>query len=152
MLIPFLMKPKSYLFRALGKYKFSNRSFRFIFEIGLDSLWKQSFLLAPRRLGRFFLLVKRSKRGGTAQAFFAGYGLDYCKFLRVVHVWNIFKKASFQRHVTAYNYPLKRRKSLFWGPKFHNFPGEHSRRPRKKKDRFAPGDCCIGSVFWEVEE
>ena len=77
------MKPKSYLFRALGKYKFSDRYFRFIFDIGLR---KQSFLLAPRRLGRFFLLVKRSKRGGTAQVFFAGYGLDYCKFLRVVHV------------------------------------------------------------------
>ena len=26
------------------------------------------------------------ERGGTAQAVFAGYGLDYCKFLRVVHV------------------------------------------------------------------
>ena len=86
MLIPFLMTPGSYLFRALGKYKFSNRSFRFIFEIGLDSLRKRTFLLAPLRLGRFLLLVKRSKRGGTSQAVFEGYGLDYCKFLRVVHV------------------------------------------------------------------
>ena len=86
MLIPFLMKPKSYLFRALGKYKFSNRSFRFVFEIGLDSLRKRSFFLAPRRLERFFLLVKRFKRGGTAQAVFAGNGFYYCKFLRLVHV------------------------------------------------------------------
>ena len=35
---PFLMKPKSYLFRALSKYKFSNRYSRFIFDINLDSL------------------------------------------------------------------------------------------------------------------
>ena len=89
------------------------------------------------------------ERRGTAHAVFAGYGLDCCKFLRVVHDQNIFKKASFQRHVTTYNYPLKRRKSLFWGPKFHNFPGEHAPRPRPKKDRFAPGGYCIGSVFWE---
>ena len=84
------MKPKSYLFRALGKYQFSNRSFRFISDIVLDSLRKQSFLLAPRRFGRFFLLVKRSKRRGAGRngsgCQFAGYGLDYCKFLRVVHV------------------------------------------------------------------
>ena len=55
------MKPKSYLFRALGKYKFSDRYFRFIFDIGFR---KQSFLLAPRRLGRFFLLVKRTFQAG----------------------------------------------------------------------------------------
>ena len=53
------MKPKSYLFKALGKYKFSERYLRFIFDIGLR---KQSFLLAPRRLGRFFLLINVPSR------------------------------------------------------------------------------------------
>ena len=78
------MKPKSYLFRALGKYKFSDRYFRFIFDIGLR---KQSFsLLCVAWDVSFSWLNVRSKQGGTPQAVFAGYGLDYCKFLRVVHV------------------------------------------------------------------
>ena len=95
------MKPKSCLFRALGKYKFSNRSFRFIFDIVLDSLRKQFFLLAPRRFGRFsffsWLNVRSDEeRGGTAQAVFAGYGLDYCKFLRVVHFKIFLKRRRFK--------------------------------------------------------
>ena len=98
-------------------------------------------------LGTFLSPYKRSKQEGTAQAVFAGYGLDYCKFLRVVHVQNIFKRASLQRHVTAYIYPLKRRKSLFWGPKFHNFPGEHALRTRQKNTDSPKVAAILGAYF-----
>ena len=62
--------------RALGKYKFFNRYFRFIFDIGLDSLRRQPFLLAPRRLGR--AMWNDCLR-------MAMVSIIACRFLRVVH-------------------------------------------------------------------